>query len=183
MRGVSAKHDPRFHKDEEKIALPENVGESLETNSINVNALENWVMKELAKYTDDDFLSDIVMGFIRGKTLNSQDLAKTIQPTLGDKTGEFVSSLWDLLVDAKSNELGIPSVILEQSRKAIEASAKMREEGENRAVESYSDSYSSSERRRRRRRARHCHHTHSEDGERKRHKVHHHRHSHHSHRY
>jgi hypothetical protein len=96
-------------------------GPPLEIDGINADAFDAWVRRELAHHTTDDFLPDIVIGFLRGKTIDPQDLARTLEPAIGDRTAEFVIQLWPLLLDAKTNALGVPSVILAESRAAVAA--------------------------------------------------------------
>jgi hypothetical protein len=119
LRGISIKTDPRVRTRPPEIELPSSVTDFVETEAINVSCFEPWISRELAPLTDDDFMADLVMGFLKGKVVHSQELAASLQPTLGDATVHFVSKLWALLLDAKNSELGIPGAIMEESEKGI----------------------------------------------------------------
>ena len=151
FRGVRAQHDPRFKAKTEKITLPETVSDSITTDGVTSSAFEPWVSSEIAKYTDDDFVGDLVMGFIRSKVIDSQEMAQTLQPALGEHTGTFVAALWDLLKDAKASDLGIPRVFLEQAQREMEERLKNASEARKKLTDS-SSSDSDSDRKRHKRR-------------------------------
>ena len=152
FHGVTAKNDPRFKGKmvREVINYPPNVTESINTEKINVMTFEKWIKEEISKYTEDELIPGIVQGFLEGKEIDSQELGRTLKPFIGlDHTIEFVSHLWDLLLDAQSNELGIPTVFLEQSKRNIEEKTKqvaaVRELMQNSSSSSSSTSSSSSD--------------------------------------
>ena len=127
FHGVTAKNDPRFKGKmvQEVINYPPNVTESIETEKINTMSFEEWIKEELSKYTDDELISGIVQGFLDEKEIKSQDMGRMLKPFLGlDHTVEFISNLWKLLVDAQSNELGIPTEFVERSKHAIDEKMK-----------------------------------------------------------
>lgn len=148
FHGVTAKNDPRFKGKmvREVIDYPPNVTESIETEKINAMSFEEWIQKEISKYTDDELIPGIVQGYLEGKEIDSQDLGRTLKPFIGlEHTKEFVSRLWDLLLDAQSNELGIPSAFLEQSKQEIEEKNKQFARVRELIQESSSSSSSSSD--------------------------------------
>ena len=149
FHGVTAKHDPRFKNKihHEKLDFPANVTASLEMSGINIFSFEQWVKAEVEKYTKDDLVPGMVQGFLEGKVVKSQELGKMLQPFLNDHTTDFVSRLWDLLVDAKDNGTGIPSLFIEQSRKELEEREKqfnaIREKAQQMSASSESSDYDS----------------------------------------
>ena len=151
LRGVRAQHDPRFKAKTDKVPLPKTVSDSIATDGVTSSAFEPWVSSEIAKYTDDDFVADLVMGFVRSKVIDSQEMAQTLQPALGEHTGEFMAALWELLKDAKSSDLGIPRVFLEQAQREMEERLKNASDARKKLTDSSSDD--SDERPRRRRRS------------------------------
>lgn len=122
LRTVPLKDDPRFKGKikEDIFDFPSDVTESISTENINVNSMENWIAKEISKYIDDDFVPDLVIGFLQDEKIKSNELAKNLKPYLEDNTVPFITELWKLLLDAQNNELGIPSIILEESKRAIQ---------------------------------------------------------------
>ena len=149
FHGVTAKHDPRFKNKihHEKLDFPANVTASLEMSGINIFSFEQWVKAEVEKYTKDDLVPGMVQGFLEGKVVKSQELGKMLQPFLNDHTTDFVSRLWDLLIDAKDNGTGIPSLFIEQSRKELEEREKqfnaIREKAQQMSASSESSDYDS----------------------------------------
>jgi hypothetical protein len=126
FRGVSVKSDPRFHKKVKEFEFPSFIERGpLAIEGIVADAFDPWVRRELAKLTDDDFVPDLVIGFLRGRTLDSQELARTLEPSLGVAAVDFVVRLWPLVLDAKKSEVGIPSAIIAESRAAV--ASKMKE--------------------------------------------------------
>jgi hypothetical protein len=170
FRGVFPKHDPRFRTKLKEFQFPSFVRLPVSIEGINPDSFETWVRRELTKHTEDDFLPDIVLGFLRGKTLDPQELARALEPVLGDRTVAFVISLWPLVLDAKRNELGIPSVILEESRAAVAKrigvlSDSSSDEEEREEVRKESDRKLESDEGKKKRRHRHHgrHHRHRRD--------------------
>jgi hypothetical protein len=156
-----------------KIDLPDFISESLDIQSINASAFEPWVFREISNFTSDDFVADIVMGFLRGKTINSQDFAQTLQPSLGDATVPFVSLLWTLLLDGKPSDLEIPKVILdEKNRRAAVQRAAMSESssdsGERRRFRPPEEARDAADDRTRRHRHHHDHQHHRHHSRRRR---------------
>ncbi|OHT02176.1 hypothetical protein TRFO_30843 [Tritrichomonas foetus] len=129
FHGVTAKNDPRFKGKfvEEEIVFPPNVTEFIERKNINVNAFEEIVKNELSKYTDDEFLADMVVGFLENPIIKSQEMGQMLKPSLKEKTVEFISKLWDLLIEANENGIGVPASIIEQRKQLIEEKMKIAE--------------------------------------------------------
>lgn len=124
--GVSIEKDPRF-KDKYKgtsIKYPPNVTEKLSIIHINAEAFGPWIARELKKYVDDDFLPETVVGFLQSEEIDSQELGQYLQVDLKENTADFVSALWDLLTDAETNGIGIPKVIMDETKKEIEEKMK-----------------------------------------------------------
>ena len=124
--GVSIEKDPRLKAklNEDIIRYPQNVTEKLSISNINYEAFLPWITRELKKYTEDDFLPEIVVVFLQSDEIDSQELGRNLQPDLKENTVGFVSALWDLLIDAENNGIGIPKVILDETKNEIEEKMK-----------------------------------------------------------
>ncbi|EAY01711.1 hypothetical protein TVAG_317000 [Trichomonas vaginalis G3] len=95
--------------------------------------------------TDDEFVEDIIMGFLQADTINSHDLAEQLQSLVGDKAVPFIEKLWPLLEDAQNSETGIPSVFVEEAKRKIAERLKSNQNISNKLDESESSSsYTSS---------------------------------------
>lgn len=125
--GASSKKDHRFDGKSQvkEIHFSKKVTETLLIDKINSSSFSQWVSDEISKLTNEDFAADLVMGFLDNNTINSQELGQQLRSMIGEeKAITFVENIWPLLIEAQNNDIGIPSVIIEETQKRIEQTMK-----------------------------------------------------------
>ena len=125
--GTSSKKDHRFDEKSQvkKINFSKKIGESLLIDHVNSNIFSQWVSKEMQKYTDDDFVCDLVLGFLDNDTINSQEFGQQLRSMIGEENAiSFVETIWPLLIEAQNSDTGMPQVIVEETKSRIEKTMK-----------------------------------------------------------
>ena len=120
--GASSKKDHRFDsKNQVKgIHFSKEVTPKLQIDNINSAAFSQWIESEISKLTNEDFVSELVMGFLNEQTIEAQEIGQQLKSMIGEeKAISFVEKLWPLLIDAQNNETGVPSVIIEEAQKKL----------------------------------------------------------------
>ncbi|KAI9591843.1 serine/arginine repetitive matrix 1-like protein [Syncephalis fuscata] len=103
FKGTSADQDARFSNKHRKLlksmTFPASFKKKVDITKVNVDLMQPWIAQRIKDLLgiDDEVVTEFVF----------------------DKTPQFVTELWDMLLSAQENVGGIPTQLIEQKKKEI----------------------------------------------------------------
>ena len=128
IKGTASVSDTRALRKAMKSAkFPAHFSEPVDPTKVNRSVMENWIEQKVTAilgFEDEIVASTVVNMFLPTAPedavlpeVNPQQAQVNVAGFLGDEpAAQLASELWTLLLDAQSNESGIPKVLLEAKK-------------------------------------------------------------------
>ncbi|KAI8812901.1 PWI domain-containing protein [Cladochytrium replicatum] len=125
FKGTSADQDVRFPDKKKKLLKSTSFAPILSTKvdmkKVDLPTIKLWITKRVTQLIgiEDDVLVDYIFGQLEQDTVDPNEMQINITGFLNKNAGSFMAELWELLVSAQQSPLGIPKVLLEQTKEQI----------------------------------------------------------------
>ncbi|KAK8812989.1 hypothetical protein WA538_001860 [Blastocystis sp. DL] len=143
FRGTSASSDFRFTDSEKKLIksmkFPANFNEKLDVKKVNLDIMKTWIAKEIVSILgfEDDVLIDMIYNMLAlDETIDPKHIQVTLTPFLEKNAASFTEKLWNLLLSAQNDPMGIPAEFIQQRMEEIERQKEKAKATEEKIKES-----------------------------------------------
>ena len=103
--------------------FPPSFGTKVDLAKVNRPVLSQWIEQQVSKilgFEDEIVSSTAINLFLDGTSVNPRRAQLDLVGFLGaDQAATFAESLWDMLIDAQSNPMGIPKTLLEEKKREL----------------------------------------------------------------
>ncbi|KAL7753666.1 hypothetical protein RI367_000597 [Sorochytrium milnesiophthora] len=125
FRGTSSAQDARFSDKEQKlyktVKFPANFNTKVNMEKVNADVMHAWIANRLLELLgfEDEIVVEMVYEHLREKSPDPKLLHIHLSGFLQDKTTEFTSELWSLLISAQESLAGIPQRFIDEKKAEI----------------------------------------------------------------
>ncbi|KII87767.1 hypothetical protein PLICRDRAFT_112049 [Plicaturopsis crispa FD-325 SS-3] len=125
FKGTSADQDRRFSDKELKLLksmkFPPEFDKKVDMRKVNLQVIRPWIAKKIIELVgfEDEVVVEYAMGLLEDKQQPTPDPKKmqiNLTGFLTNSTPSFMTSLWNLLLEAQESEAGVPRTFLEEKK-------------------------------------------------------------------
>ncbi|TKY87324.1 hypothetical protein EX895_004001 [Sporisorium graminicola] len=132
-KGVSAAQDSRFTNKESallrKLKFPAHFDTKVDMTKVELSVIKPWIARRITELLgfEDDVVLEYAAGMLEDRFPDAKKVQIQLMGFLEDKTAEFMTELWELLISAQNSPGGVPQKFVEEKKEELR---RKREEGE-----------------------------------------------------
>ncbi|KAI9478409.1 MAG: PWI domain-containing protein [Benjaminiella poitrasii] len=125
FRGTSADQDGRFSNKEKKLlksmSFPPEFDQKVDIKKVNLDVIKPWISNKITELLglEDEVVIDYTCSLLEEPDLDPKRMQINLTGFLENKTKDFLSELWNLLLSAQNSVGGIPAQFIEQKKEEL----------------------------------------------------------------